>query len=142
MSRSAARRQLDPGVTGANPFLAGLKCRCPNCGRGPLFNGYLKVRPTCAQCGFDLAKADSGDGPAVFVVLICGAVACFGLLFTEVSLHLPVWLELLIWIPVAVLLCLGALRPFKGVLVALQFHNHASQAGAESVCPVERPHVD
>jgi len=142
MSRSAAQRQLDPGVTGANPFLAGLKCRCPNCGRGPLFDGYLKVRATCSACGFDLARADSGDGPAVFVVLICGAVACFGLLFTEVSLHLPVWLELLIWIPVAVLLCLAALRPFKGVLVALQFHNHASQAGAESVRPAEPPHAD
>ena len=97
-------------MAGVNPFLAGLNCRCPNCGRGPLFSGYLRIRATCADCGFDLARADSGDGPAVFVVLICGAVSCFGLLFTEVSFHWPVWLELTLWIPAAVLLCLAALR--------------------------------
>jgi len=107
-----------------------------------LFSGYLRICGTCVECGFDLAKADSGDGPAVFVVLICGALSCFGLLFTEVSLHLPVWLELTIWIPVAVLLCLAALRPFKGILVAMQFHNRASQAGSESVQPSEPPHAD
>jgi uncharacterized protein (DUF983 family) len=100
-----------------------------------LFSGYLGISGSCRVCGFDLARADSGDGPAVFVVLICGAIACFGLLFTEVSLHLPVWLELAVWIPVAVLLCLAALRPFKGVLVALQFHNNAAEAGVGSLRP-------
>jgi uncharacterized protein (DUF983 family) len=107
-----------------------------------LFSGYIRIRETCDACGFDLARADSGDGPAVFVVLICGALSCFGLLFTEVSLHLPVWLELTIWVPVAVLLCLGALRPFKGVLVAMQFHNKASEAGAASVEAPEPPRAD
>ena len=142
MSRSAAPPPADPGVAGVNPFLAGLSCRCPNCGRGPRFSGYLRVRGTCTECGFDLARADSGDGPAVFVVLICGAISCFGLLFTEVSLHLPVWLELAIWIPAAVILCLAALRPFKGVLVAMQFHNKASEAGAASLQTPEPPRGD
>jgi uncharacterized protein (DUF983 family) len=142
MSRSAARRPADPGVAGVNPFLAGLNCRCPNCGRGPLFSGYLRIRGACSDCGFDLARADSGDGPAVFVVLICGAISCFGLLFTEVRFHWPVWLELTLWIPAAVILCLAALRPFKGVLVAMQFHNRASEAGAGSIEAPEAPRAD
>ena len=57
---------------GANPFLAGVTGHCPNCGEGPLFTGFLKLAPSCSKCGFDLAKADSGDGPAVFVIFIAG----------------------------------------------------------------------
>jgi uncharacterized protein (DUF983 family) len=112
-----------------NPVLAGLACRCPNCGKGPLFEGFLKVRPRCPACGFDLAAADTGDGPAVFVILIAGVVVVFAALFVEIAYRPPIWLHLAIWLPAAVLVCLALLRPFKGVLVALQFHNRAGQAG-------------
>jgi uncharacterized protein (DUF983 family) len=115
-------------VDSPNPFVAGLTGRCPNCGSGPLFDGFLAVRPQCPACGFDLARADSGDGPVVFIILIVGAVACAGALFTEVAAHPPVWLNLLIWLPVAGALSLGLLRPLKGLMVALQFHNRASQS--------------
>jgi uncharacterized protein (DUF983 family) len=111
-----------------NPFVAGLTGRCPNCGGGPLFEGFLAVRPQCAVCGFDLARADAGDGPVVFIILIVGALACGGALYTEVALHAPVWLNLLIWLPVAGALSLGLLRPLKGLMVALQFHNRASES--------------
>ncbi|MDQ7813565.1 DUF983 domain-containing protein, partial [Brevundimonas sp.] len=80
-----------------NPVVAGVKCRCPNCGKGPLFSGFLTVREHCETCGADLSAADSGDGPVVFILLIVGAIGCFGLLFTEVSFHPPIWVELLIW---------------------------------------------
>jgi uncharacterized protein (DUF983 family) len=53
-----------------SPFSAGLNCRCPRCGRGRLFSGYLKVAETCESCGFALGTMDSGDGPAVFVMFI------------------------------------------------------------------------
>ena len=33
-----------------------------------MFDGFLKVPPACEACGLDLAKADTGDGPAVFVI--------------------------------------------------------------------------
>lgn len=111
-----------------NPLLAGLKCRCPNCGEAPLFAGYLSVTPKCEACGQDLSNADSGDGPVVFILLIVGAIGCGGLLFTELTFHPPVWLELVIWLPLIAALTLGALRPFKAVLIALQFRNHAAEA--------------
>ena len=116
-------------AAGVNPVLAGLACRCPNCGEGPLFDGYLKVAERCEACGFDLRKADSGDGPAVFVILIGGFVVCFAALITEVTLHPPVWVHLIVWLPLTAIICLGLLRPFKGVMVALQFHHKAEQAG-------------
>jgi uncharacterized protein (DUF983 family) len=116
-----------------NPILAGLACRCPNCGKGKLFRGYLRVADRCAVCGFDLKAADSGDGPAVFIILIVGCIVGFSALITEITFHPPVWLHLILWLPLTLILCLVLLRPFKGVMLAMQFHHKASEAGGKDV---------
>jgi uncharacterized protein (DUF983 family) len=116
----------------ANPYQAGFAGRCPNCGEGPLFDGFLKVSPRCEACGFDLAKADSGDGPAVFVMLIAGFIAAFGVLFTELVFHPPVWVDF-IWLPIGALVSLLLLRPAKGLMLAAQFANKASEAGRDDL---------
>jgi uncharacterized protein (DUF983 family) len=115
-------------VAKPHPLLSGAAGRCPNCGEGRLFEGFLKVAPRCGSCGFDLAKADSGDGPAVFVILIGGFLVAFGALFTEFTWRPPVWVTLAIWLPMTLAICLALLRPFKGVLLAAQFMNRASEA--------------
>jgi uncharacterized protein (DUF983 family) len=115
-------------VATPNPLLAGAAGRCPNCGEGPLFEGFLRVPANCAACGYDLSKADSGDGPAVFVILIGGFISAFGALFTELALNPPVWVLLAIWLPATLVICLGLLRPFKGLMLAAQFSNKASEA--------------
>jgi len=124
---------LSDSGRGAAPFLAGVLGRCPNCGDGPLFEGFLKVAPRCTACGFDLAKADGGDGPAVFVIFIAGFIAAFGVLFTEVAYRPPLWVEAVVWLPVAVILCLALLRPLKGLMIAAQFANRASEAGRDDL---------
>jgi uncharacterized protein (DUF983 family) len=116
-------------ATTAAPLLRGLRGRCPNCGDGALFTSFLKVAPRCPTCGFDLAKADSGDGPAVFVIFIAGFVAAFGILLTEIFLHPPVWVHFVVWLPIAAALSLGLLQPLKGLMIAAQFANRASEAG-------------
>jgi len=113
---------------GAAPFVAGLTGHCPNCGEGALFTGFLTVTPRCKACGFDLARADSGDGPAVFVIFIGGFVGAFGILFTEIFFRPPIWVHFLVWLPITALLCLGLLRPLKGLMIAAQFANKASEA--------------
>ena len=82
----------------------------------------------CECCGYDLSKADSGDGPAVFVIMIAGFAIAFAALITEFTIHPPIWVHLLIWLPLTVGLCLGLLRPLKGLMLAAQFMNRASQA--------------
>lgn len=109
------------------PIAAGLKGCCPRCGKGRLFSGLLKVAPRCDSCGLDYSFADAGDGPAVFVILIVGFLVVGLALWTEVSLSPPLWLHLLLWIPLAVALSLGALRLAKGVLVTLQYANKAAE---------------
>jgi uncharacterized protein (DUF983 family) len=111
-----------------NPLLSGLAGRCPNCGEGHLFEGFLRVSPKCEACGFDLRAADSGDGPAVFVILIGGFVVAFAALFTEIAYRPPIWLHLVLWLPLTVVVCLALLRPFKGAMLAAQFMNKASEA--------------
>jgi uncharacterized protein (DUF983 family) len=119
--------------TGVNPVLAGIACRCPNCGEGALFSGFLTVTERCDACGMDLRAADTGEGPAVFIILIVGIVVGFSALITEVAFHPPVWLHLILWLPLTLILCLALLRPFKGVMLAMQFHHKASEAGGKDV---------
>jgi uncharacterized protein (DUF983 family) len=119
------------GRRAANPILTGVLCRCPVCGEGPLFEGFLKVVDRCESCGADLTKADSGDGPAVFVMFIVGFIVVPLALVFEVALRPPVWLHMLLWLPLATILTLLLLRPFKGVMIVLQFHHKAEEGKLE-----------
>lgn len=124
----SARAVTGPRATGGvSPIVAGLTGRCPNCGEGALFCGFLAVCPTCEACGFDLRAADSGDGPVVFIILIGGGLVCFAALFTEIAFRPPIWVHLLLWLPLALIVCLALMRPFKGVMLAMQFHHRASE---------------
>jgi uncharacterized protein (DUF983 family) len=109
------------------PIAAGLKGRCPRCGEGKLFSGFLTVGQRCTNCGLDYSFADAGDGPAVFVILIIGFVVVGLALWMEVTLNPPLWLHFILWIPLTLALCLTALRLIKGVLITLQYRNKAQQ---------------
>mgnify|MGYP000896121409 CR=1 FL=1 len=115
----------------ADAASAGLSGRCPRCGEGKLFDGFLKVAPSCRVCGQDFKFADSGDGPAVFVILIAGFIIVGLLLWTEINYEPPFWVHLVIFLPMTLVVCLGMLRPLKGVLVALQYANKAEQGRLE-----------
>ncbi len=109
------------------PVSAGLKGCCPRCGQGRLFDGFLKVKPSCANCGLDYSFADAGDGPVVFVLLIVGFVFVGMALWMEVNYQPPLWLQFIIWIPLAITASLVLMRMLKGVLITLQFANKAKQ---------------
>ena len=110
------------------PIKAGLKCRCPRCGEGRLFSSYLKVADRCSVCGLDYSKADSGDGPAIFIMFIVGFIVVFGSLIVEVKYQLPYWVQAVIWGPVIIGLPLVLLQPLKGMMVALQYYHQAEEA--------------
>jgi uncharacterized protein (DUF983 family) len=110
-----------------DPVTAGLKGRCPRCGEGRLFSGFLTVAPRCGACGLDFSFADAGDGPAIFAMLIIGFIVVGLALWMEVSLSPPLWVHFILWIPLAVVLCLTALRLAKGVLITLQYANKAAE---------------
>jgi uncharacterized protein (DUF983 family) len=107
---------------------AALSCRCPRCGEGKLFNGLLSVAPRCAACGLDLAAQDAGDGPAVFVVLILGALTVGLAILVEIEFAPPVWVHLVLWTPVVIGGAIAMLRPLKAWLIAMQYRHHLLDA--------------
>ena len=110
-----------------SPYVAGIACRCPRCGRGRLFTGFLTLAPACENCGLDYGFADAGDGPAVFVILIAGFLVVGAAVIVEFVWRPPYWVHALLWVPMILVVTLGLLRPLKGLLVALQFHHKAEE---------------
>ncbi len=116
-----------------NPYLAGATGHCPKCGEGYLFEGFLKIAPTCESCGFELGRYETGDGASTFIILIAGFICAFGALFSMFAWNWPVWLLLVVWLPATLILCLGLMRPAKGLIFAAQVANKASEAGRDDV---------
>jgi len=110
-----------------SPFATGLACRCPRCGEGHLFAGFLKPVNRCESCGLDLAFAEGTEGPAVFIILIVGIVIVGAAAVVEGLFHPPPFVHLLLWLPGTVILSLLLLRPLKATMVALQYRNNAGE---------------
>jgi uncharacterized protein (DUF983 family) len=114
-------------MTSPAPLSTGLACRCPRCGQGKLFDGYLTLRPACTACGLDFAFADSADGPAVLIMFLAGFIMVGAVLAVELQFEPPIWVHLVLWLPLATLLCLALLRPTKGLAIAMQYANRAGE---------------
>lgn len=118
---------VDVPRTPPPPIPTGLRCRCPRCGQGRLFDGFLRLRPACERCGLDFAFIDAGDGPAFFVMSIVGIVVVALAFWVEVAYQPPLWLHALLWIPASVGLSLLLVRPLKGAMVAIQYSSGAAE---------------
>ena len=106
------------------PLLAAaLGCRCPRCGRGKVFDGVLHVAPVCTACGLDLSAQDAGDGPAVFVILLLGAVVVGCALVVEHLFAPPFWVHVVLWVPATFAGAIALLRPLKAGFIALQYRH-------------------
>jgi uncharacterized protein (DUF983 family) len=106
---------------------AGLLGRCPRCAEGALFEGFLGISKGCSECGLDYGNVDTGDGPAVFIILIVGFIVVGGALFMELTYQPSYWVQAAVWLPVTLILSLGLLRPFKASLIALAFKHDAAE---------------
>jgi uncharacterized protein (DUF983 family) len=116
-----------PHSTVLQSALRGIACRCPRCGRGKLFAGFLTLRPACEACGLDFSFIDSGDGPAVFVIMLAGAIVVACALIVEVKYQPPFWVHAVLWLPLILVTTLLPLRSMKSLLIALQFHHKAAE---------------
>ncbi len=110
-----------------SPYAAGLAGKCPRCGQGDLFAGFLSLNTRCAVCDLDFAKADAGDGPAVFVIFIVGFLAVALAVLARYAWYAPIWLAFLISAAGAVAMVLALLRPLKATLIALQYRHKAEE---------------
>mgnify|MGYP001321883533 CR=1 FL=1 len=108
-------------------YESGLKCRCPRCGKGALFTQVLNMRETCSNCGLDYKFVDTGDGPAVFAILLHGFVVLGAALFVEFRFEPPVWVHVVLWGVLTPVLAFVLLRFLKAILIALQWTHKAEE---------------
>ncbi|MFL6745918.1 MAG: DUF983 domain-containing protein [Sphingomicrobium sp.] len=116
----------DTPPTVTESALRGIACKCPRCGKGGIYAGFLTLRPRCEACGLDFAFMDSGDGPAIFIIMIAGAIVVGAALIVEVKYQPPFWLHAALWLPLIAVTTLLPLRAMKSLLIALQYHHKAA----------------
>ena len=110
-----------------------LTCRCPRCGEGDLFNGFLKLAPSCEACGLDYAFADPADGPAFFAMTGIGILVIAVWAWWAVAAAPPIWLQVLLVFPALIGGCLAVLRPMKAWIVAEQYIHKAEEGRFSSL---------
>ncbi len=94
---------------------------CPCCGKGSLLHAYLKVRPSCENCGQDFTPQRADDGPAYLTIMIVGHLMAPMLMFVFVKFR-PEPLTLATMFTIGtVTLSLFLLPRLKGVMIAIQW---------------------
>lgn len=109
------------------PLETGLRGRCPRCGLGGIFSGFLRLKPKCEVCDLDYSFADPADGPAFFVICFGCVPAVIFATWIEIAFQAPYWVHLFTSLPVVLLTCIPPLRPLKGWLVSTQFFYKAEE---------------
>jgi uncharacterized protein (DUF983 family) len=103
------------------------RSKCPRCGEGKLFDGFLTLAPRCDACGLDYGFADPADGPAFFVMMAMAVpVTALGI-WIELAFEPPLWVHFVTTVPFLLLTCIPPLRFLKGALVASQYVNKAEE---------------
>ena len=111
---------------------AALRGRCPRCGVGPLFEGWVRFAPRCRACGLDFGRFNVGDGPAAFLILIVGGLVTALALFLQLAADPPFWVHILLWLPLTTLLVVLCLRASKAAMLILEYRH---QAGEGRIAP-------
>ncbi len=99
----------------------GLSRRCPQCGQGSLFSGYLKVAPRCAACGHDISAYKADDGPAYFTMLIVGHLLVAPMLCLSFIWTWPIGVVLALSLSFVALATLVLLPIVKGGFIGVQW---------------------
>ena len=109
-----------------SPISTGLRCKCPRCGKGSLYKGFLTIADKCPSCGLDFSFADAGDGATWFVMVISSTLTLATVLWVEFTYQPAYWVHALIAIPLAIGLPVLLLRPAKAFLVNQQYKTEAA----------------
>lgn len=116
-------------------FWRGLNKRCPRCGKGALFAGYVKTRDQCAHCGLEFSGHQADDAPPYVTIMIVGHALIPLALATKQLFDPPLGLQFAIWTPLLILSTAWLLPVSKGGLVAIQWANRMHGFGEEPSDP-------
>jgi uncharacterized protein (DUF983 family) len=132
---------MDHTTHSRTPLASGFAGKCPRCGQGKLFDGWITLAKRCTVCDLDFGFADTGDGPAVFITFFAGFLVVGVALWMEVTFQPSYWVHALVSLPLILVSCLAPLRPLKGWLVARQYQMGALEVRNSEVSHAERAAV-
>ena len=110
-----------------SPSAVAWRGACPRCGNRTLFAGLAASAPRCRACGLDFQAFNVGDGPAAFLILIIGGLVVGLAIALELSAEPPFWVHILLWLPLATIAVVFALRRAKAALLALEYRHRARE---------------
>lgn len=131
-NRAAAAWPTPPLLTAMRRGVFG---RCPACGQGPAFAGWLRVTQTCPVCTAPLGTIRADDAPPYFTVFILAHIVIGALVALERSVTLSVTTELMIFLPATLLLAVGLIRPVKGATLGLMLRMDMGQSAETGDIP-------
>jgi uncharacterized protein (DUF983 family) len=114
-------------ATAAGSVIDAVLGRCPRCHARSLFAGMLSFAPACTKCGLDFTQFNVGDGATAFVTLIAGGFVVAGAITLQAMVAPPIWLQLLIWLPVTLVAVVGLLRVAKAALLGGEYRTGARE---------------
>ncbi|WP_294032555.1 DUF983 domain-containing protein [Sphingopyxis sp.] len=100
---------------------------CPQCGAQTLFEGPVKFAPHCRVCALDFGSYNVGDGPAAFLTLIIGALLIAIALTLDALVRPPLWVHVLLWVPLTAVAVVYGLRVGKAALLASEHQRQAAE---------------
>lgn len=127
------RENPDDKTVTRNPSVmrVGFTSCCPRCGEGRLYKSVLKPADKCLHCNLDFNFIETGDGPAVFVILIIGFLVTALAMALQVSVSPPLWVHMVIWTPLIIVLAIMGLQFSKSIMITLQYQTRAEQGVIE-----------
>ncbi len=117
--RESQAAPAEPDVPLGTTVWRGLNNRCPHCGQGSVFAGYLRVVPECAACGFPLGNLRADDAPPYFTIFLVGHLLLPPVLWVERAYQPEMWIHMVVWLPLFAIASTLLLRPVKGATVGL-----------------------
>ncbi|WP_374311016.1 DUF983 domain-containing protein [Dongia sp.] len=109
---------IEAPTTWTTSFMRGCRRKCPRCGEGAMFRGYLSIADHCSACKLPFEPLRADDAPAYFTIAIVGHIVVSGLLMLESYAHPPTWVQLAIWLPSTAIMSLAMLPYLKGAVMA------------------------
>ncbi len=106
---------------------------CPACGARSLFGGLAQFAPRCGSCGLDFGRFNVGDGPAAFLTMVLGALVVVLALWVEFTFSPPLWVHVVLWLPLIAGATLWGLRVGKAALLIAEYRRHAHEAGGKDL---------
>ncbi len=103
--------------------LRGAAGRCPNCGAGAIFSGFLTVQEACTSCGHELGAYRADDAPPYVTIFIVGHIIVTAMMLLDGITRLPLWGQIVIWLPATLFLTIALMRPVKGAVIGEMWAN-------------------